>query len=96
MRATAKTQRGNREPRQLLDLGAGDTSSSPRTSSARSAAARVHHTTPMARQTARCTATRSESGEELQQQGIYFLGLFLLDPVAAVVQHDRRAGLGRV
>src|SRR5882757_316230 len=38
----------------------------------------------------------SESGEELQQQGVDLLGVFLLDPVAAVVQYDRRAGLGCV
>src|SRR5882757_9789968 len=38
----------------------------------------------------------SESGEELQQQGVDLVRVFLLDPVAAVVQYDRRAGLGRV
>jgi hypothetical protein len=30
----------------------------------------------------------SELGEEFQQQGVDLLGLFLLDPVTAVVQHD--------
>jgi hypothetical protein len=48
------------------------------------------------RQTLCSAAGCSVLGEEFQQQGVDLLGLFLLDPVTAVVQHDRGAGLGRV